>query len=331
MESTAMTIGNQIVEFKPIIIKDGRIIYDFTELKQKVKEISSIYELTEYSDDVDKKIKEMKADRATLNKAKELIDAERKKTKKMFLKPLEIFEEACNEIFTMFEEPRKNIDSKVKELENEKKKRRKKEIRDYYEIIADEIPDDFKEEFFNKIYSLKWENANATKKSYMEGIEGAIKDYKNAISIISGFDSFYKEKAMAIYKENLDLDTAILYMQRKEKEKEEILKRESEAIEKNIRNDFEKEMENEKNNYQNQLLTIKAEYQKEMETVREQNSNNKVKDITETEIFLKVSNGVIVSIYGDPNVKITLLDDALCSQRELLAFEQQVKGKQELY
>lgn len=77
-----------------------------------------------------------------------------------------------------------------------------------------------------RIYDSKWENSTTTVKTIRESIAAAIESTRIAVQTISGMQSDAVEKALAIYKESLDMAKAISYINNYEQQKAEIMQRE---------------------------------------------------------------------------------------------------------
>ena len=79
-----------------------------------------------------------------------------------------------------------------------------------------------------KIYDPKWENATTTEKSIKEAINMAVDKVKTDVNVICGMRSESAGKALEKYKDTLNLQECIQYINKYEEQKAEILRREEE-------------------------------------------------------------------------------------------------------
>ena len=79
-----------------------------------------------------------------------------------------------------------------------------------------------------KIYDPKWENATTTEKSIKEAINKAVDKVKTDVDVICGMRSESVGKALEKYKDTLNLQECIQYINKYEEQKAEILRREEE-------------------------------------------------------------------------------------------------------
>lgn len=145
------------------------IEFNYTELKQALSDMLQKYKGLVYSED---EIRNAKADRATLNKMKAAIDAERRSLKAICLQPFEDFDRKTRELIALVDEPVKEIDVQVKKFEQAKREERKQRLRKFYEDNAGKLLNFIP---FSKIYKDAWANASASVKAVEETITNTIK------------------------------------------------------------------------------------------------------------------------------------------------------------
>lgn len=80
--------------------------------------------------------KDMKRDRADLNKLKAAFEDERKRLKKACMEPYNRFEQQVKEITALIDEPIQLIDSQLSEIEERRKQLKQKEIEDLFGTIG---------------------------------------------------------------------------------------------------------------------------------------------------------------------------------------------------
>ena len=116
MTNTLITTNDFTVDS---VVTVGEIKTNYVALKQAIVELSKSYEVVQYSDDYSEQIKQMKSDRANLNKLKEQLDTNRKKIKATYNKPVAEMEDQFKELISLIDVPCKNIDAGIKSLEEE--------------------------------------------------------------------------------------------------------------------------------------------------------------------------------------------------------------------
>lgn len=175
------------------------------ELKAEIAAKMTEYEGLVFTEDT---IKDAKKDRATLNKLKIAFEDERKRIKKAYMDPYNKFESQVKEVVALIERPIGLIDSQIKEVEENKKLQKRKEIEELFKSIG------FQSFVtLDKIFDSKWLNATVS----MTSIEAQMKEKMFQI----GSDVFaikqlpeFSFEAMETYKETLDLGRAISEGQR---------------------------------------------------------------------------------------------------------------------
>lgn len=101
--------------------------------------------------------KDMKRDRADLNKLKAAFEDERKRLKKACMEPYNRFEQQVKEITALIDEPIQLIDSQLSEIEERRKQLKQKEIEDLFGTIGFQ---DFIT--LERIMDPKWLNATVS-------------------------------------------------------------------------------------------------------------------------------------------------------------------------
>ena len=95
-----------------------QILWNNEELKAAIAEKVKDYKTIAYTED---SLKDMKADRADLNKLKKAFEDERKRVKKICMEPYTKFEQQVKEITALIDEPIGLIDSQIKEIDERRK------------------------------------------------------------------------------------------------------------------------------------------------------------------------------------------------------------------
>lgn len=213
-----------------VIVKDGKIKTNYEEVKAELKKKMAEYEIIQYSDNFAEQLKQLKSDRADLNKMKGAVKDAFASAKADFLKPLDAAKIQADELIKLIDEPCAVIDKKVKELENTAREKKRESIKEYWDGISIRAGE-YSDTLYKMLYDPKWENASATQKSYKEGLKNGLDKYLNGMTALSLMTSDFKEDAEREFKLSLDLDAAIAVVKKKEAEREELLRKERERAE----------------------------------------------------------------------------------------------------
>lgn len=206
--------------------QQGVINTNFDEIRARLSEGLEEYKNMVFTEDTKKEAKETVA---SLRKLKTAVDGERKRIKKDYMAPYDTFDAQVKELTKLIDEPINLIDGQIKAFEQ----KRLEEKRELIQGIYDGVMDCHKEvaEFvpLDRIYDTKWENATTTKKAITEAIIGRVQAVEKDLATIREMESEFEDKGIEIYKVSLELSDAIATMNRYQKQKEEILRRQEEA------------------------------------------------------------------------------------------------------
>ena len=147
--------------------------------------------------------KDMKRDRADLNKLKAAFEDERKRLKKACMEPYNRFEQQVKEITALIDEPIQLIDSQLSEIEERRKQLKQKEIEDLFGTIGFQ---DFIT--LERIMDPKWLNATVSLNKIEEQMKNLLFRVGTEVSTINSLPEFSFE-ALENYKKTLDLNMAI--------------------------------------------------------------------------------------------------------------------------
>ena len=148
------------------------------------------------------------------------LDVKRKEVKKEIAKPYDALELKFNVLKELLNEPIGAISKQIKELEDKERKQKKDEIE---RIFNDAIGDLGEYLSLEGIYNPKWDNKAMSLKSITEEITTVVDSTRMAVDTISEMQSGAVTKALEQYKQNLDLASAIKYINDYEKQRAEIL------------------------------------------------------------------------------------------------------------
>lgn len=163
------------------------------------------YKNIAYTED---QVKDMKKDRADLNKLRTAFESERKRLKKVCMEPYNLFEQQVKEVVALIDEPIQLIDSQLYELEERRKQQKKKDIEALFDTIGFQT-------FvtLDNIFDQKWLNASVSLGKIEEQMKSIMYKIGTDVATIGNLPEFSFE-AMEVYKKTLDLNKAILEGQR---------------------------------------------------------------------------------------------------------------------
>ena len=159
------------------------------------------YKNIAYTED---QVKDMKKDRADLNKLRTAFESERKRLKKVCMEPYNLFEQQVKEVVALIDEPIQLIDSQLYELEERRKQQKKKDIEALFDTIGFQT-------FvtLDNIFDQKWLNASVSLGKIEEQMKSIMYKIGTDVATIGNLPEFSFE-AMEVYKKTLDLNKAIL-------------------------------------------------------------------------------------------------------------------------
>ncbi|MBS6765957.1 MAG: DUF1351 domain-containing protein [Clostridium sp.] len=175
------------------------------ELKKDIAEKMQEYKTLVFTEDT---IKDAKSDRAKLNKLKAAFDDERKRIKKLCMEPYDKFEKQVKELIALIDEPIGLIDSQIKEVEEQKRIQKRRDIEELFKTIGFQ-----KFVTLDKIFDDKWLNASVSLSKIEESMKSTMYRIGNEIATINNLPEFSFE-AREVYVKTLDIAKAIKEGQR---------------------------------------------------------------------------------------------------------------------
>lgn len=197
------------MELKIISPQEGGFVKEIRwnneELKAEISEKMQEYKSLAFTAET---IQDAKKDRAKLNKLRTAFEDERKKVKKQCMEPYEKFERQVKELTALIDEPIRLIDSQIKEVEENRKVQKRKEIEDLFSGIGFQT-------FvtLEKIWDEKWLNVSVPMSRIEEQMKTRMYQIGNDVMTIKNLPEFSFE-SMEVYKKSLDLTMAIQEGQR---------------------------------------------------------------------------------------------------------------------
>jgi hypothetical protein len=337
------------------VVQPGSIAYNVDEIKKQALAIKQMYETMVYSaTTAEQRNKDIKADRAKLNKAAKEAKAKLSEVKSAYMAPFSEFEAGIKEAVTTIGEATEILDKKVKEFEEAARAEKKAQITDYYDksFTASGIDPNVKNVIFTIIYDPKWENATATQKAYKEGIDDGLTKYESGVKALSG-DTYksYHDEAMKVFLQNLDLAAALAEVEALKKRDEEIIRREKERLEAEAKRKAEAELAEARRRAEEAERKAKeaqeaAEFKVKMETSLADKAEevkmpvaapapmvSTINTASKTKLAIQVVGGAIVGVYTDSNIQfdLAILDEDVSDQREIAEFAKTTMSMTQIY
>lgn len=189
-----------MAELKIVSREPGAISFNYEEIKAEITEKAEEYAVAVYSSE---NIGAAKADRARLNKLKTMLNDERIKREKEFMKPFEEFKSQVADLVKIIEKPIAAIDKQVKAFEKAERLDKKG---DCVEIFASITHPDWLD--YTQIENPKWYNKTTSLASVKEEIQGILNKIDNELGMIM---NFCPNSAIGIenYKRTLDVQKSL--------------------------------------------------------------------------------------------------------------------------
>ena len=177
--------------------------FNYTELQQALQNSLQAYKGIAYTSDM---MRTAKTDRATLNKLKSAIEAERRSVKALCMKPYEDFDRKTRELLEMIDEPVNEIDVQIKKYEASQREIRRQHLQEFYETAAGDLANDIP---FEKIYQKQWTNATTNVRGVEEGLITAVEKYWADLKTIAEKCGEFAVPCKAVYYRTLNLAQAM--------------------------------------------------------------------------------------------------------------------------
>ncbi len=189
-------------ELKITMPKSEPVIWNYEILRANLETALADYQNRVYTEDM---LAEAKEDRAKLNKLKKAISDERIARKKEYMKPFETFEDQAKELCELIDTASSGIGEQLDAFEEKRIAEKTERIN---ALFADIISNyDLAFITLDKIMSDKWLNKGTSEKAIGEEITAICEKAMKDLEIIKRLP--YAFEAESVYKQTLDLNTAI--------------------------------------------------------------------------------------------------------------------------
>ena len=203
-----------------VVLNAGSIITNTEEIKKQLSGMMEQYKNALFTEE-SKQI--AKVELASLRKLKKAVDDRRKEVKAQCMAPYEAFEKEVKQLHAIIDEPIALIDNQLKEMEVERIRKKRLQIRELY----DEVVGDAAEYLpYEKIYDEKWDNSGTTIKKIREAMEEMVVKTASELSVLQNSVSDVRDEALEMYKKDHDLAKALSYINTYEANKKKALEAE---------------------------------------------------------------------------------------------------------
>ena len=245
-----------------LVIKDFKeqlpeIKSNFEEVKQELSASLNKYRNLVFTDE---NISDGKAELAKLRKLKSSIDGYRKDIKKVWNEPYMKFEDQMKELTDLVDEPINAIDEQVKDYEKREKEAKEQNIKDIYEVLAQETEEsDYLD--FGKLWNDRWLNKTYKIEDIKAEIKEALKNNLEAVKAIKGLKDNYIPEYLDVYRKTQDLQEVF-------KEQSRLKRLDEERAEQRTRQEAEKFAEASKMLEQEEIKEPQPAAEEDIYTVR---------------------------------------------------------------
>lgn len=280
----------------------GNIECNFDELKETLADHLKIYEEMPVS--LENKA-ERKKDLAMLRKVKKAVSDRRSEVKRQWLEPYNVFDTQVRELLGLIDRPVAVIDDQIKELESRERMKKLEEIKTLFGDMAADYTDWLTLEM---IFDEKWLNATTSIKKVKEELTGKILEIGNALIMLNMSVSEVKLEAIERYKSDLNLQSAMMYINQYEAQRARILEAERKQREREEEQRREREMERARQEARAQV----AREQQAKEEARKEVMDNITQPITDEVVKnAKVTAMYTISATDEQIVELEMAMDSL--------------------
>ena len=280
----------------------GNIECNFDDLKETLADHLKIYEEVPVS--LENKA-ERKKDLAMLRKVKKAVSDRRSEVKRQWLEPYNVFDTQVRELLGLIDRPVAVIDDQIKELESRERMKKLEEIKTLFGDMAADYTDWLTLEM---IFDEKWLNATTSIKKVKEELTGKILEIGNALIMLNMSVSEVKLEAIERYKSDLNLQSAMMYINQYEAQRARILEAERKQREREEEQRREREMERARQEARAQV----AREQQAKEEAKKEVMDNITQPITDEVVKnAKVTAMYTISATDDQITELEMAMDSL--------------------
>lgn len=183
------------------------VVWNYEEVKREIAERVAPYKSAVVTPDA---IPGAKADLALLRRVSKAINDRKIAIKREFSKPYLVFESQVREVLEIIDEGVSNIDQQLKTFDEAKRLEKRKEIRNFYEMIAGELTDKVPME---RLWNPRWENVGYKMADIQAEISKAINRLRDDMETIKGMKSRYEAELLCTLYKTLDIAEVVRHNQ----------------------------------------------------------------------------------------------------------------------
>ena len=182
---------------------------NFDEIKAYLEAAMTNYKDIVYTDD---RVKDAKSDRTQLKKLKTALDDRRKEIKKIYMAPYADVELKVKELIGLIDEPLKQIEDFIKQVDLDEKARQRLTVRGYFDSISASLGE-LADSVFNSpsFYNPKWDNKSTSVKAWQDEVAEKVKTAAHDIQTLQSAGGAHTGALLAEYLKTLDIESTIAY------------------------------------------------------------------------------------------------------------------------
>lgn len=179
------------------------IQWNHEDLKKEIAAKAAEYEAIAYTDEQEK---EMRNDRATLNKLVTAFEDQRKQVKKFYQAPYDKFEAQVKEVLQPVRKAIETIDAGLSEIERDYRVKKTNKMRELYEASVGDLKGILP---FEKTIREEWYKKSITDKKLAQGYTDLFGRIRSDLESLEELPERFRDKAMLRYMETYSLSDAL--------------------------------------------------------------------------------------------------------------------------
>lgn len=187
------------------------VLENFDELKAYLEQNLQRYTNIAYSEE---SLRDAKGDKAKLSKLKRALEERRKEIKKVYMAPYLEIESQIRELTAMIDVPLGQIESFIKQTEQDEKARQRLTIRGFFDEVSAPVGE-MADALFNSpaFFESKWENKSTSVKVWQDAIREKVAKAAQGIRTIQAAGGAHTAPLLARFMETLDMEDTLAYRQ----------------------------------------------------------------------------------------------------------------------
>ncbi len=185
------------------------VLENFNELKAWLEQNLQRYTHIVYTEE---SLRDAKGDKAKLSRLKRALEDKRKEIKKVYMAPYLEIESQIRELTAMIDEPLGQIESFIKQTEQDEKARQRLTIRGFFDEVSAPVGE-MADALFNSpaFFESKWENKSTSVKVWQDAIREKVAKAAQGIRTIQAAGGAHTAPLLARFMETLDMEDTLAY------------------------------------------------------------------------------------------------------------------------